>query len=151
MPRADHQRRLSENRFPVGAILIVAFVLPLVVYAEPIWNVVRSYVSTDFRDTVARRQMHRNVERLSSPDRSTRLDAVRYFAWIAARDPDGVVVPTLVSLLDDPHWIVRESAVDALANLRATGAVGSIERMLRDPQERVRKAAEKALEELRVP
>jgi len=54
----------------------------------------------------------------------------------------------LIASLDDPHYIVRENAVDELADLGKAEAVPHISALLGDPHPHVRLAAHTAVEEL---
>ncbi len=55
---------------------------------------------------------------------------------------------TLVTGLRDPHYIVRENAIDELADLGITEAIPKIQLLLQDAHQEVRMAAKTALETL---
>jgi len=55
---------------------------------------------------------------------------------------------TLVTGLRDPHYIVRENAIDELADLGITEAIPKIQPLLQDAHQEVRMAATTALETL---
>lgn len=55
---------------------------------------------------------------------------------------------TLIKSLDDPHYLVRENAVDELADLGITEAIPHLRPLLQDVSAEVRQAAETAIEEL---
>lgn len=51
-------------------------------------------------------------------------------------------VPMLYAALHDPHYILRESAVDALDDHEVVGALPAVRPLLRDPHPHVRQAAQ---------
>ncbi|OQW92030.1 MAG: hypothetical protein BWK78_02865 [Thiotrichaceae bacterium IS1] len=55
---------------------------------------------------------------------------------------------TLIKFLGDPHYIVRENAIDELADLGITEAIPQLQLLLQDASADVRQAAETAIEEL---
>lgn len=55
---------------------------------------------------------------------------------------------SLITCLSDPHYIVRENAVDELADLGITEAIPKIQPLLQDTYQEVRMAAKTALETL---
>jgi len=55
----------------------------------------------------------------------------------------------LLAGLQDRHFVVRESAIDALDEIEAVDAVDAIRPMLNDPRPHVRQAAEWAVQHLR--
>jgi len=56
--------------------------------------------------------------------------------------------PMLIAALKDPHYIVRENAIDELDDLEYYPALPDIRPFLHDPHEDVRQAAETAVENL---
>ena len=69
-------------------------------------------------------------------------------ATVLARSaPDMATKPLLVAL-QDRHFVVRESAVDALADLGLVDALPAIRPLLHDPHPHVRQAAQTAVEHL---
>jgi len=57
-------------------------------------------------------------------------------------------LPLLLDALHDPHYIVRESAVDELDELADVSTIPAIEPLLTDPEADVRQAAKTAIENL---
>ena len=57
-------------------------------------------------------------------------------------------IPLALASLQDRHFIVRESAVDALDALDAVGALDAMRLLLNDPHPHVREAAQWAIEHL---
>ncbi len=57
-------------------------------------------------------------------------------------------LPLLLDALHDPHYIVRESAIDELDDLGDVTAIPAIEPLLTDPEGDVRQAARTAIENL---
>lgn len=70
-----------------------------------------------------------------------RVWAARALAYLPALDAG----PWLVEALDDPHWRVRMTAVQALGRTAQRGRATALHRLLRDDHRRVRGAAATAL------
>jgi hypothetical protein len=68
--------------------------------------------------------------------------------YVAALVPDHIKTVVLPAL-QDPHYIVRESAIDALDETNRVDARKAIQPLLSDPHPHVRQAAETALAQLR--
>ncbi len=71
----------------------------------------------------------------------------RVLDYICRLFPERAYVP-LIQALDDPHYIVRESAVDNLDELNAVEAIPRLRLLIADPHPHVRQAVETALEHL---
>jgi ATP-dependent Clp protease ATP-binding subunit ClpC len=82
-----------------------------------------------------------------SPHRDLRLVAIEALGKIG--DPDAA--PTLIEVLDDADWRLRQEAVVALGRLRLPDALSALLRAMRDSDEDVRNAAADALQPLLPP
>lgn len=75
------------------------------------------------------------------PDTSTRLAAIRFIRIIGWKK----ALPTLLAVArgpsQDPHYLVRASAINALANLGETRAIPFLIKVLNDSNDEVRLAA----------
>jgi len=82
---------------------------------------------------------------LGSGTRRERAISCRALAWIGA----GTAIPAIAVALGDSDWMVRMSAVKALAALKCDGYMPELDALLVDRNIRVRKAAQNALRRLR--
>jgi HEAT repeat protein len=73
--------------------------------------------------------------------------AVRSLFRASVKPVPDDVIDTLAGALDDEHWSVRKAAAQALghAGEQAKSTVPLLQKLLKDPEERVRKAAGNAL------
>jgi len=88
---------------------------------------------------------NRVLELLDAPSSDFLLAAVhRYLAGMKPQD----IIPELVSALSHQSPIVRQNAIDELADLHYQPAVPAITGLLSDPDPQVREAAQSALTSL---
>jgi hypothetical protein len=78
------------------------------------------------------------------PSAYVRGAVVRYVAELVPEQIPAIVLPAL----QDPHYIVRESAIDALDEIRWVDTAEAVRPYLTDPHPDVRQAAATALEHL---
>lgn len=83
-----------------------------------------------------------NLYSLKSP--YVKGSVLRYMSHLFLQE----AIPMLIEALKDPHYIVRENAVDELDDFEVVEALPHIKPLLKDPHLHVREAAETAIEHL---
>jgi len=83
------------------------------------------------------------------PDESTRLTAVRVIRIIGAKKAFPLLRSVICGLYKDPHYLVRESAINTLIHLKDFSAIPIFIKALDDSDEEVRMAAVQALHAFR--
>jgi HEAT repeats len=96
-------------------------------------DALRSRKHTKSQNEIERLQTH------SSP--YVRGAVLRYLRFVNGRK----CVGALIAALSDPHEVVRQNAIDELAEVGDTESLEHVRRLLRDPDENVRAAAASAL------
>ncbi len=91
------------------------------------------------------RDLRENIlQLLTHPSPYVRGSVLRYMSKVFPNEAP----PLLIQALKDPHYIVRENAIDELDDLNYYQALSDIRPFLHDQHEHVREAAETAVENL---
>ena len=137
--------RKIQRRFPIGAVLLAAVAIPVLLGSESIRNSISAFMHRDRVANLHRQGVLRNLERLGSNDPSTRYRGLEYFRFYSPKHRRDDVVALLTRSLKDEDWRLRYLAAEALLKARATSSLPMLEQACEDPDERVRKMAARAV------